>query len=96
MSSNPAHGEVHSIQNYVMKFVNDLRACQWFSLGTPVFSPNDDITEIVLKMALNTITLTLNSAGKKFHQYQQNKESLNSDGQQFHQYQQNKQGKFKQ
>ena len=23
-SSNPAHGEVHSIQNYVIKFVSDL------------------------------------------------------------------------
>ena len=68
VSSNPAHGEVHSIQNYVIKFVNDLRAGQWFSLGTPVFSSNktdnDDITEIVLKMTLNTITLTLRSAGK--------------------------------
>jgi hypothetical protein len=59
---------VHSIQNYAIKFVNDLRAGQWFSLGTPVFSSNktdnDDITEIVLKMTLNTITLTLRSAGK--------------------------------
>jgi hypothetical protein len=68
VSSNPAHGEVHSIQNYVIKFVNDLRAGQLFSLGTPVFSSNktdnDDITEIVLKMTLNTITLTLRSAGK--------------------------------
>ena len=68
VSSNPAHGEVHSIQNYAIKFVNDLRAGQWFSLGTPVFSSNktdnDDITEIVLKMTLNTITLTLRSAGK--------------------------------
>ena len=58
VSSNPAHGEVHSIQNYVIKLVNDLRAGQWFSLGTPVFSSNktdnDDITEIVLKMTLNT------------------------------------------
>ena len=77
VSSNPAHGEVHSIQNYVIKFVNDLRADQWFSLGTPVFSfnktDNDDITEIVLKMASNTMTRTLSSAGKQFHQYQQNK-----------------------
>jgi hypothetical protein len=33
----------------------------WFSLGTPVSSTNktDDITEIVLKVALNTIILTL-------------------------------------
>jgi hypothetical protein len=25
VSSNPVHGEVHSIQHYVMKFVGDLR-----------------------------------------------------------------------
>ena len=25
VSSNPAHGKVHSIQDYVIKFVNDLR-----------------------------------------------------------------------
>jgi hypothetical protein len=44
------------------------KACQWlvaglwFSLGTPIFSTNKtdchDITEILLKVALNTITLT--------------------------------------
>jgi len=36
--------------------------CRWFSLGTPVSSTNKsddhDITEILLKVALNTITLT--------------------------------------
>jgi hypothetical protein len=36
-----------------------LTADQWFSLGTPVFSTNKtdrhDITEILLKEALNTI-----------------------------------------
>ena len=37
-------GEVHSIQHYVIKFVSDLR---------------HDITEILLKVALSTITLTL-------------------------------------
>ena len=35
----------------------------WFSLGTPVSSTNktdrDDTTEILLTVALNTITLTL-------------------------------------
>jgi hypothetical protein len=35
---------------------------QWFSQGTPVYSTNKtdrhDITEILLKVALNTITLT--------------------------------------
>jgi hypothetical protein len=36
--------------------------CQWFSPGTPVSSTNKidrhDITEILLKVVLNTITLT--------------------------------------
>ena len=31
---NLAHGEVYSIQHYVMKFVNDLRQGRWFSKGT--------------------------------------------------------------
>jgi hypothetical protein len=37
--------------------------CQWFSPGTPVSSTNKtdchDITDILLKVALNTKTLTL-------------------------------------
>jgi hypothetical protein len=39
-------------------------AGQWFSWGTPVYSTHKtdchDISEILLKVALNTITLTLN------------------------------------
>ena len=57
--SNPVHGEVHSIQHYVIKFVSDLRKVG----GTPVSSTNKtdshDITEILLKVALNTINLLL-------------------------------------
>jgi hypothetical protein len=49
-----AHGEVYSIQNYVIKFVSDLRQGLWFSTGTPVSSINKtdhhDITEILLKV----------------------------------------------
>ena len=62
MSSNRAKGEVYSIQHYaIMQFVGDLRhAGRWFS---PVSSTNQtdrhDITEILLKVALNFITLTL-------------------------------------
>jgi hypothetical protein len=56
VSSNPAQIEVYSIQHYVIKFVSDLR------LETPVSPSNKtdrhDIAEIVLKVALNTITLT--------------------------------------
>ena len=51
---------MYSIQRYVMKLVS---YCQWFSPGTLVSSTNKtdchDITEILLKVALNTITLTL-------------------------------------
>ena len=36
VSLNPAHGEVYSIQHYVIKFFSDL----WFSLGPPVSSTN--------------------------------------------------------
>ena len=48
--------------NYVIKFVSDLRQVGGFSLGTPVYSTNNtdshDINEILLRVALNTITLT--------------------------------------
>ena len=56
VSSNPAHGEMYSMQHIEIKMVSDLRP------GTPVSSTNKtdhhDIVEIVLKVALNTITLT--------------------------------------
>ena len=56
-SSNATYGEVYSIQLYV--FVNGLR----LSSGTPVSSTNKtdhhDITEILLKVALNSIILTI-------------------------------------
>ena len=48
VSLNPAHGEVYSIQYYVIKFVS---AGWWFSPGTPVSSTNKtdghDLTEIL-------------------------------------------------
>ena len=49
---------MYLIQHYVKKFVIDFRQVD----GTPVSSTNEtdrhDITEILLKVALNTITLT--------------------------------------
>jgi len=52
------YGEVHSMQYYAIKFVSDLRQV----VGTPVSSTNKtdrhDITEILLKVALNTINQT--------------------------------------
>ena len=53
-------GEVYSIQHD--KVCQWLATCQWFSSGTPVYSTNKtdchDITEILLKVALNTINPT--------------------------------------
>jgi hypothetical protein len=59
VSLNPVHGEVYSLQHYVIKFVSDLRQVgQWFFSGTPVSSTNKadrhDITKILLKLALST------------------------------------------
>ena len=45
VSSSPAHGEVYSIQHYVIKFVSDLRKVFGFLQKY----------DILLKMALNTI-----------------------------------------
>ena len=63
LSSNPAHGEVYSIQHYVIKFVSDLRQAGRFPPGTPASSTNKtdyhDITETLLKVALSTINITL-------------------------------------
>ena len=60
VSSNPVHGELYLIQHYVVKFVSDLRV-RWFSLDTPVsfINKNDPQAEILLKVALSTITRPL-------------------------------------
>ena len=63
VSSNPVHGEVYLIQHYVIKFVSDLRQVGGF-LQVLWFPPSIkltgyDITEILLKVALNTINLNL-------------------------------------
>jgi hypothetical protein len=55
VSSNPIHGEVYSIQNYVIKFVSDLlQVCGFFRVLNNKTDCHD-ITEILLKVALNTI-----------------------------------------
>jgi hypothetical protein len=61
MSSNPVHGEVYSIQHYVIKFVSDFRQVGGF-LRVPRFPPPIKLTatEILLKVALNTINQTIN------------------------------------
>ena len=55
-------GEVNSIQHNVIKFVSQLlTTVLWISPGTPVSSTDKtdrhDITDILLKVVLNTITL---------------------------------------
>ena len=60
-------GEVSSIQHYVIKFVSDLRQVGGL-LGYTGFPPTikldrHDITEILLNVALNTITLYITQRG---------------------------------
>jgi len=61
VSSNPVHGEVYSIQHYVIKFVSVLRQVGGILQVLPISSTNKtdrhDIAEIFLKVALNTLTL---------------------------------------
>ena len=62
VSSNPAHGEVYSMQHYVIKFVSDLQQVGGF-LQVLLFPPPIKlaaplITEILLKVALRTIKPT--------------------------------------
>ena len=62
VSQNPIHGVVYSIQLYVIKFVSDWQHVGSFLQVSLVFSTSktycQDIIEILLKVALNTITLT--------------------------------------
>ena len=62
VSSTPEHGEVYLIQHYVIKFVSNLRQVSDF-LRVLRFPPQirivrHDITEILLKLVLNTINQT--------------------------------------
>ena len=62
VSLNPVHGEVYSIQYYVVKCVSDLRQVGGFPqvllFPQPIKTDRHDITEILLKVELSTITLT--------------------------------------
>jgi hypothetical protein len=53
---------VYLIQHYGIKFLSDMQQV-WFSLGRPLSSTNKtdchDIAEILLKVSLNTISITL-------------------------------------
>ena len=64
MRLNPAHGEVYSIQHYVIKFVSYLRQVGGFfwvlwTVSSTNKTDRQDETEIFLKVVLNTITLTI-------------------------------------
>ena len=58
VSSNPAHGEVYSLHHYVIMFVSDMSVV--FSVSSTNKTDLHDITEILLEVALNNITLTPN------------------------------------
>jgi hypothetical protein len=63
VSSNPVHGDVYSVQHYVMKFVSDLRQVDDFLQVLRFSSTNKtdrhDITEILLKVVLNLLNLCI-------------------------------------
>jgi hypothetical protein len=62
VNSNPVHGEMYLIQHYVIKFVNDLRQVGgflWVLWFPPPIKQRHYVIEILLKVALNTITLNL-------------------------------------
>jgi hypothetical protein len=65
VSLNPANGKVILDTTLCDKLCQWLATGQWFSPGTSVSSTNKtdhhDITEILLKVALNTINVTINS-----------------------------------
>ena len=65
VSLNPSHDEVYSVQHYVIKFLSDLRQVSGFlwvlqfpSLIKKKKKDRHEITGLLLKVALNTITLT--------------------------------------
>jgi hypothetical protein len=64
VSSNPVHGEVYSIQYYVKMFASDLRQIGSFlrvhRFSSTIKTERDDITEILLKVALNIMVLIIN------------------------------------
>jgi len=61
VSSNPVHGEVYSIQHYVIKFVSDLRQVGGFLR----------VLQILLKVALNRINHTPNLTLSRWSSHKQ-------------------------
>ena len=75
MSSNPVHGEVYSLQHYVVKCLSVTCDRSVVVSGySPVPSTNktdryDTIEKLFLKVALTTITLTPNICFFRKHSY---------------------------
>ena len=63
VSLNPVHGKVYSMQNYVINVASDLghvgAVLQVILFPPPIKTDHQNIAELLLKVALNTITLTL-------------------------------------
>jgi hypothetical protein len=63
VSSNLVYGEMYSVQHYVIKFVSDLRQVGGFLrvllISFTKKTDHHEIAQILLKVALNTITHTL-------------------------------------
>ena len=57
VNSNRVHGKVYSIQHCMIKFVSDL--LKGNQVGSTSETDRHDITEVLLKLTLNTINLTL-------------------------------------
>jgi hypothetical protein len=55
VSSNPAHGEMYTVQYNVIKLVSDKQLGGFFGYSS---FRHHDITEILLKVAINTTKLT--------------------------------------
>ena len=60
------HDEVYSIQHYVIKFVSDFRHdfLRVLRFPLPIKNDRNHITEILLQVGLNIITLTLTIQSK--------------------------------
>jgi hypothetical protein len=58
--ANPVYGKVYSVQHFFIKNVSDLRqVVDFLRFPPPQKTDRHDITNILLKVALNTMTQTL-------------------------------------
>ena len=73
VNSNPVNGEVCFIQHYVIKFVREFGQVSGFLKVLFVSSTNKtdchDITTILLKVALNTITIAIKTENDIYQVY---------------------------